>query len=264
VDEPTFLFRTGRMLLANGNTLLAATAFQRSLELAPNWAPPRLWLAQSLDDEGNFAEALNVTDNIQKSNLPKEGPGLAQLLHCRAVALRGLGRTNEIGPGIQDFLREHNQHREVLAAAASLYAQNDLYDKELLALDELLAREPNKPEWLSRKGIAELHLSQFDAAISTLTAALSLAPADNNARLCRAVARLGADQLDAAREDYQRLLDSAPDSANALFGLATVAWRKHDTNTAIAFYQQYLSNAIPESPQYTNTCERLRQLTKSN
>src|SRR5262249_31102423 len=148
----------------------------------------------------------------------RDGHGLAQLLHFRATSLRGLDRTNEIVSCIDGFVGQYGQHREVLAAAAEAYAQNGMHDKQLATIEELLKREPNRPEWLSQKGLAELQLARYDAAISTLTTALSLAPTDDNVRLSRAVARLGADQLDAAREDYQQLLSSKTCSANALFG----------------------------------------------
>jgi tetratricopeptide (TPR) repeat protein len=135
-----------------------------------------------------------------------------------------------------------------------------LHEQQLATIEELLKREPNRPEWLSQKGLAELQLARYNSAIATLTTALSLAPADENARLSRAVARLGADQLEAARDDYQQLLNSKTCSANALFGLGTIAWRKHETNFAIGFYQQYLTNAIPGSPQENIANQRLKEL----
>jgi tetratricopeptide (TPR) repeat protein len=135
-----------------------------------------------------------------------------------------------------------------------------MHEQQLATIEELLKREPNRPEWLSQKGLAELQLSRYDLAIATLTSALSLAPTDENARLSRAIARLGADQLDAARDDYQQLLTSRTCSANALFGLGTVAWRKQETNAAIAFYRQYLTNAIAASPQVAVATTRLREL----
>lgn len=260
VDEPTFLFRTGRAFLANGNTRLAASAFQRSANLAPDWPPPKLWLAQSLIEQRNFAEALEVTDVIQSTSLPQEGAGLAQLLARRVVSLRGLGLTNEIAACADGFVREHGKYTEVLAAAADAYAQSGLHEQQLATIEELLKREPNQPEWLSKKGLAELQLGHYTAAIATLTTVLSLSPTGENARLSRAIARLGADQLDAARDDYHALLNSSTNSANALYGLGAVAWRKHDTNAAIGFYQQYLSNAIPGSPQFLLASERLQQL----
>ena len=262
VDEPTFLFRTGRSFLANGNTRLAANAFRRSAELAPDWPQPILWLAQSFLEQGNFAQALDIVERVSSFAPSRDGQGLAQLLHCRATSLRGLGRTNEIAPCIDGFVRDHGQHREVLAAAADAYSQNDMHEQQLATIDQLLKREPNRPEWLAQKGLAELQLGRFDSAIATLTTALSLAPTDENARLSRAIARLGANQLDAARDDYQQLLKSKTCSANALFGLGTIAWRKHETNSAVAFYQQFLTNVIDGSPQFSIATQRLRELRK--
>jgi predicted Zn-dependent protease len=91
---------------------------------------------------------------------------------------------------------------------------------------------------------------------------LSLAPGNHAARLCRAIAYSGADQLEPARGDYQQLLNNSSNAPNALFGLGTIAWRQRDTNTAIQFYQRYLSTCTPESPrlQYASAFERLRQL----
>jgi tetratricopeptide (TPR) repeat protein len=260
VDEPTFLFRTGRAFLANGNTRLAGSAFQRCAELAPDWSQPSLWLAEIFSEQGKFADALNVADRLASNGLLQEGPVLAQFLHCRTTGLRGTGRTNEIPAFIDGFVAENGKHREVLAAAVSVYAQNGMHEQQLATIEELLKREPNRPEWLSQKGLAELQLSRYDLAIATLTSALSLAPTDENARLSRAIARLGADQLDAARDDYQQLLTSRTCSANALFGLGTVAWRKQETNAAIAFYRQYLTNAIAASPQVAVATTRLREL----
>jgi tetratricopeptide (TPR) repeat protein len=267
VDEPTFLFRTGRAFLANGNPRLAANAFQRSCELAPGWPQPVLWLAQTFLEQGNFGAALATLQPVSSpapsvSSLDPswDGHGLAQLLHCRTTTLRGLGRTNEIAPCIDAFLRDYGEHREVVLAAAADYAENGMHEQQLATIEELLKREPNRSECLAQKGLAELQLGRYDSAIATLTTALSLAPTDENARLSRAVARLGADQLDAAREDYRQLLNSKTSSANALFGLGTVAWRKHETNAGITFYRQYLTNAVPGSPQFTVATERLREM----
>ena len=46
VDEPSFLFRTGRVLLAQGFLRQAIPVFARSAELALDWPAPKLWLAR--------------------------------------------------------------------------------------------------------------------------------------------------------------------------------------------------------------------------
>jgi tetratricopeptide (TPR) repeat protein len=262
VDEPTFLFRSGRVLLATGNSRQAAGDFARSAELAPEWPAPKIWLAQSCLELQNFESVLELTEAVQAANPPEAGTPLAQLLYCRTMALRGLGRTNEATACIEGFLGRYRTNSEVLSTAADLYGQGGQYEQQLSLLEQLLERDPARSELLMKRGIAELKLSQYETAIGTLTKALSLTPSDGDARLSRAVAYLGTDQLDAARGDYEALLGKPETSGDALFGLGTIAWRQQNTNSAIQFYQQYLSNAIPRSPQYALAAERLEQLKK--
>ncbi len=262
VDEPSFLFRTGRALLAQGGLRQGVEAFARSAALAPDWAAPKLWLAQSYVQLREFAAALEVTDHIQPPNLPPDGAGLARLLDCRATALRGLGRTNDAARCIESFVNQFAKHDEVLLVAAELYALAQQFEAGLALLEELLKREPKRPDLLARKGLAQLQLSRFEDAIATLTSALVLAPRNDEARLCRAVAYLGADQFEAARADYEELLKTTTQSGNALFGLGTIAWRQRDTNLAIGYYQRYLSNGIPGSGQYGLALGRLKELTR--
>jgi Tfp pilus assembly protein PilF len=108
-----------------------------------------------------------------------------------------------------------------------------------------------------------MRLAKYDAATSSLSRALSLAPNEIQARLERATAYLGAGQLDAAGEDYNELFKMDGWSQQALFGLAGIAWRKKDTNAATGFYQRYLSNAPPGSAQAALALERLKTLVPS-
>lgn len=261
VDEPTFLLQTGRVLLSTRNPRQAADAFARSAELLPDWLAPKLWQAQSFNLLRDFTKALALTDRIQTTNPQLKGRGLAQLLLCRTTALRQLGRTNEAAVYLEQFLAEQGTHNEVLAAAASLRAANGQFQQELELRETLLQRDPNNAELLARKGLAELRLGRNEPAIATLTRALTLSPGDANTRLLRAVAYLSAGQLDASKTDYQELLRKPERSQSALFGLGGIAWREHDTNAVIQYYQQFLSNSAAMSPQFNLATERLRQLS---
>jgi tetratricopeptide (TPR) repeat protein len=260
VDEPTCLFEVGRVYLAGRNNHQAARELARCVELAPRWPEPKLWLGLSYLDLRDFVNALRVTDSIDASDPPRDGGGLAQLLMCRTTALQGLGRTNEAVACIEGFVQQYKEQGDVLRRAAALFEQNLQFRKELTVLDELLQREPRDLELLAKKGWAELQLARYGAAAATLTTVLSLAQSNEEARLHRAMARLGNGQLEAAREDYEQLLKGTAYVPNALYGLGTVAWREHDTNTAIRLYEQCLSNAMPRSPQFALAVERLRQL----
>jgi tetratricopeptide (TPR) repeat protein len=261
VDEPTFLSRTGRVMLFSGNTRQAAAAFMRCAELAPDWMPPKLWLARSYLRLWDFAEVVKLTDRIQGSGQHLGAAGLAELLDCRATAMRALGETNEAVACIEDFVSRYGEQSEVVASAADLYAASGQLERELALVEELVKRDPNNPDLLVHKAVTLLRLARYDDAAATLSKALFLSPSDEAALLYRAIAYLGAGQLDASREDYEQLLRATGNSKLALFGLGAIAWRKHETNAAVDYYEQYLSNAIPGSTQFKIASQRLKELT---
>jgi tetratricopeptide (TPR) repeat protein len=262
VDEPTFLFRTARLLESGQNPRQATVALTRCAELAPEWPVPRLWLVRCRLDTGDFAAALGLTDSISGSTPPKAAQGWADLLFYRATALRGLGRTNEAAACIEDFISRFRDQDAVVTTAAQLYAQGRKWEPELALLDELLARQPNDPHLLASKGMAEFGLERYDEAAATLSRALALNPSDHQSRLCRAAARVAAGQLEAARGDFQELLKVPEFAPGALLGLGGVAWRYHDTNGAIEFYERYLSNTIPGSAHYSAVAKQLQELRR--
>ena len=260
VDEPTFLLRTGRVMQRSGNDRQAARAFARCAELAPDWPAAQLWLAGSCLRFGEFARALELSDRIQAFSGRMEGNALVDLLGCRVTALRSLGRTNEAAGCIESYVGKYWKQDEVVSGAADLYAETGQWTEAMRLIDELLKRDPNQTGLLAKKGFAQLQLLQYDAAVATLTQVLAATPADEEARLHRAAASLAAGQLEAARGDYEELLQSTVHAQPAVFGLGGIAWRQHDTNAALQFYQQYLSNGIPESAQYRLASERVKQL----
>jgi tetratricopeptide (TPR) repeat protein len=190
-----------------------------------------------------------MTEKLQAGGVLHDGATLAQLLHCHVAALRNLGSTNEASAFLEAFITQNGSHNEVLSVAAELYAGAGQFDKELQFLDELVKREPTRPDLLARKGLSQLELSEFESAVITLTAALNIVPKNEYARLYRAVAYLGLGRLEDARADYQELLASSSSSRNALFGLGTVAWRQSQTNLAINYYKQFLSTRAGSTPE---------------
>jgi len=260
LDDPTMVFQVARVLERSGNPRQALNEITRCYELAPEWPAPTLWLARDFVAAEQFDPALRLCDTIPVQKLGGNGAGLAELLHCRVSALRGLGRTNDASAYLESFAAAHPEQIPVLSTAASLCANARQMDRELFFLEQATQLAPKNTQLLVRKGIAELQLSRFEAAVESLTRAVNLEPADSQARLQRATAYLGAGQLDAARTDYTELLKEPRETQNALFGLAAIAWRKNETNAAIQCYGQYLSNATPGTAQYSIAAQRLKLL----
>lgn len=260
VDEPTYLLQTGRLLLSTGNPRQAAAAFRRCAELCPNWPMPKLFEAQSYNQTGAFGRALELTTELEGKVELFRGAGLARLLQCRVTALRGLSRTNEAWEAIERYVSKHAKHGEVIAAAATLCSAGGRFERELELLMELSARVKPDAGLLTRRGLAEFRLGRNKQSAETLTRALDIAPDDVQARLLRAVARLGDGQSDAARADYELLLKNPGSAQPALFGLGNMAWSAQDTNAAIRYYEQFMSNNAAATPQASVVSERLKQM----
>jgi len=260
VDEPTFLLQSGRVLLAVHNPRQAVSAFARCVELSPAWPAPRLWQAQCYNITRQFDQALELTEQLDAHRQGLKGPGLAELVICRTMALRGAGRTNAAATYLEQFVSEHGEYVQVLNAAAGLYAASTQFELELKLRETMVQRNSNNPELLAKKGLAELRLARYEAAIATFGKALTLEPADVNTRLLRAIAFLRGGQLEASKADYRELLKNADASQKALFSLGGIAWREHDTNAMVRYYEQFLSNSAAMTPQFNVASERLRQL----
>lgn len=260
VDEPTFLSISGQTWLGARLPRQAADAFARCAALSPDWLLPKLWQAQSYQLAGDFATALKLTEPVEVARADLKAPGLAQLLLCRTATLRGLGRTNDAASYLEQFVAAYGTNALVLNAAATLYAASGQFAPELALREQLLHYDPGNSGLLLKKGLAELRLTHFAPAIATFTQVLTLSPEDRDARLLRAVAHLSAGQLAESKADYQALLNQPGMAQRALFGLGGVAWREHDTNAVIRYYQQFLSNSAALSPQFNLATERLQQV----
>jgi tetratricopeptide (TPR) repeat protein len=260
LDEPTFLLAAAQVLRPGANYRQAAGDFARCGELAPDWVEPKLWLALSYIDLGDFARALELTQRVQTAGPPQHAAGLAQLLMYRMTALQRLGRTNEAAACVESFIGQHREQADVLSTAADLLEENEQFKMELAILEEVLSHEPNDLKLLARKGHCEVLLAQYEAAVTSLNRVLSRDQANTGARLYRAGAFLGTGQLEAARDDYRELLKAGYYEQNARFGLATIALHQRDTNAAIKLFREYLSNSVPGSREFRAATDRLNWL----
>ncbi|HEY1490026.1 MAG TPA: tetratricopeptide repeat protein, partial [Verrucomicrobiae bacterium] len=94
-----------------------------------------------------------------------------------------------------------------------------------------------------------------------LSRAISLSPTNATAIFCRAVSYFETGKLDEAQKDYELLRQLNPKGYPAYHGLAEVALRKKDTNSALHNYQLDLSNAPPNSPEAVWAVDHLKNLT---
>ena len=147
----------------------------------------------------------------------------------------------------------------LLTAVIQMSAMFNRVTNALVALDHQLELKPNDVTTLLNKAYLELQVKHYDQAIPPLTHALSIDTNNYNALLQRAYAYVNAERYDEAKKDYDRLRRVFPTSIEVNSGLAEVAWREHDTNTAIRYYELCLTNSVGDK-QPPFIIERLQSL----
>jgi len=260
VDEAAFLLLSGRLYFATSHPWQAHDCFARSRELQPDWLAPKLWQAQSLNLAGDYVTAAALTEQVLATETNPPATMLGQILESRTVALLGLGQMNEAIEFINSFATPHQATDQVVVTAAELCQMMGNLPEELKWREMLAQRDPKRVDWLVKKGSAEVRAKQNEAAIATLTSALSVAPTNALARHFRGIAALRMGQLDLAQRDFETLLAQPNHKQDALFGLGSIAWRQGDTNTMVDYYQRFLTNNFVPDRQYQIVTNRLKGL----
>lgn len=210
-QRANLLARLGGFHAAEGRDEPAITAWQRSLELAPDDPGVHLRLANALARGRRFAGAVEHYDRV----IELAPDYAAAVLDKRAMALVNLGRGDEARA---DF-------RRAIEAAP---------DEPRLRL-----RFAEALEFLGdRSGAAEQRrAAQRMGSAGGGTAAARLA-------LAQAQAALAANDLKAAEAGFRRALEAVPGSPEARFGLASILGHTGRYDQAVAEFTQVIE-AVP-------------------
>ena len=155
-------------------------------------------------------------------------------------------------------LAPHYPGVRVLLAQA-LCSQGD-FTRGLAEAREILGAEPRNPDGLLVEGLALFETARYREAIPPLTEVLTLQSSNHIARLYRARARWNLNDLEAARQDYEGVVQANPGAYLAYFGLADIAYRKKDIPATVRNCELYLGCAPPGVPETRVIEERLKEL----
>jgi tetratricopeptide (TPR) repeat protein len=155
-------------------------------------------------------------------------------------------------------LAPHYPGVRVLLAQA-LCSQGD-FTRGLAEARVILRTEPQDPDALLVEGLALFETAHFREAIPPLTEVLALQSSNYVARLYRARARWNLNDLEAARQDYEGVVQAAPGAYLAYYGLADIAYRKKDIPAAVRNCELYLGCAPPDLAETRVVEERLKEL----
>jgi tetratricopeptide (TPR) repeat protein len=146
---------------------------------------------------------------------------------------------------------------QLLARAAKNeldYLQSESWFNDLTAIHQRLRENPDDVAALINEGFIFIQLGAFSNAIPPLTRALELTNSPV-ALLNRAVASVCLSNLDVAQADYMKLRQAWPNDRRVDFGMGEIAYKRGDTNAAIAHYKSFLASveATSEEARYVNS-----------
>lgn len=244
-DEPTYCFQLGvafaqeRLLRQAGNQL------ERAQVLAPTALQPRLLLGRLLNVCRLPDRALDIATKIHAdADLQPLGPKeRADVAYLEAEAWLAKNDHAKAVGVLQSLLNSQPEDPALLDRTKVAFAQLGSFTNAARIVDQQLRLTPDNQQALLDKGVLGMQAGELSNAIPVFTRLLSLTNAYAG-RMYRAQAYLMAGQLEAAEADYREALRTAPTASDPYFGLAQIALRKRDTNTARQYEMQGLSNAI--------------------
>jgi predicted Zn-dependent protease len=263
-DEPSYCFQLGLSLAGAGMLRQAGQQFERVTALAPGDHAARLIVGNIFCRGGIPDRALQIAAEIRADpELQPLGPTNeveVALLEAEAwFAKTNRTKAEEI---INSLLISHPENTDLLNLAQSIFITYKSYSNALQIAQHQLQSAPDNPFAMINKADVLLLSGDFSNAIPLLTRSLTMTNT-YVARINRAYAYLQTDRLEEAEADCHELLRAYPTAFRAYHALGDIAWQKKDTNAAIRYYQQYLSNSVARTEDSSSVVARLKSLQQS-
>lgn len=234
----------------------AVPLWQEAVELAPDYVPARIRLADAWLKLNRFDEARAVNEaalEVEAGN-PYALTGLARIESARGRGERAIAyleeaaaqSANRVGVDLlAEAYREAGRPRDAIALGreTAMGAFVDIVDPWM---DELLA-ECYDPERLANAGGVAVFRGEMVAGIRLLERATHLAPEDPYIRFQLGEACLQGNQFEQARRHFQRATDLQPTLADAWIRLVSLSLRAGDQAEAARLVFAGMENC-PESP----------------
>jgi tetratricopeptide (TPR) repeat protein len=260
-DEPSYCYHLARSLVNAGMLRQACQELERTKVLAPGDYAARLMLGEALLRGGVLDQALQAVAEMRADpDLQPLGPA-AEVEVALLAARVWFAKTNfpKAEAIINSLLASHPEAAGVLDRAEDLFTTYGSYSNALAIVERQLQSAPDNFAILIKKGGLSILSGDFSNAIPPLTRSLELTNT-YEARLNRAYAYVRSGRLDAAEADYKELLRAFPTAYRAYYWLGEIAWQNKDTNAAVHYYQQCLSNSAAGAAEVNLVATRLKSL----
>ena len=248
----------------------AAAQFEEARRLGPENVPALINLECNRALQASQTLVLDplhrVEDDLGRSrdwdaSLRRDGPADSpDACYCLGLECAKFELTRQ---AIQHFERAKSLAPGSMDASlrlAELFLEVGDNTNSLVEAERVFQVSPRQPRALLLQGLAFVQMRKFYQAIPPLNELLTREANNIDARLARAVALLNLDKLQAAREDYEQVLQASPTTYPAYYGLADIAYQTKNTPALLANCQLYLSNAPPNAPEIGQINEWLNEI----
>ncbi|MEX2201698.1 MAG: hypothetical protein WD711_09920 [Dongiaceae bacterium] len=181
-----------------------------------------------------------------------EQGGGAAAQHCLAISLIGIGRYEEAAELLERMARElpPDQARTVadlFGQAAQAWMLAGSYDRAVADLDQSIVLAPYDVEFVIDRAVAKASGGLYWEAIDDLNEASEMAPGRNDILILRASAYRFVEATELAMEDIARVLETEPQNAEAIFERGMLRAIAGEIDAARGDWQQVVQ-LVPGSP----------------
>jgi tetratricopeptide (TPR) repeat protein len=262
VDEPTLCYAMGltnmqaRLPRQAMQQLERAAALASSDVTAPQFALATLYLQAQLPDRARAAIS-RLRDAVR--SLPATNPVRTEVSFLEAdfqFSQTNLAEANRI---LNDIAREHAEDTDTLARVVQKFIGMRDFTNADAVVTGRLAQTPDDPFLLQLKSGLLMESGHAEQAIPVLNHLLSVTNSPQ-AKFGRGIAYLRVKNYAAAQEDFLSLKNSAFDPYEVNFGLAETSLGRGDTNEAVRYLNECLSQVQTNSVRWKRAAVRLKGL----
>ena len=251
-DEPNFCYVFGLAYAQAGLFRQAIQSYERAQALAPDVPAAGIALARLYSkwrvDDHVFSTIKSIREN------PKSSVSLTDIFDTELALIEAktwAAQTNlsKAGEVLEAVRRRYPRDERVREMITQTYLSYGDYPSALRCANELVAAKPNNSDALTTQSFVLLMMNRPELALPVLDQILSVTNSPK-ARLNRAAAYTQLGRLNEAEADY-KLAAGYPDGAYQLnYGLAEIALKRHDTNSAIQHLEICVLKSKPGSSSW--------------
>lgn len=203
----------------------AEEAFERALQLAPDFTMARYRLAMVKAEVGRTDEAIAEAQRAleEADSLPRR-----EFLYVQAGEAYISRRYDEAIDRYRELIEAFPYETEARYFLSYILDYQGRFDEELELLDTLARLEPDKPAIWSMRGNVALQIGEFSRAIEDLQRYVRLAPDSANGHHLLGDAYRGQGELDLAADQFRRALEVDPEFHYATTSLAVIEYLQED------------------------------------